>query len=363
MGDLSATEKRRILRERRQKKLASGANNRLDQITGMNGPYGDKTEAPTTGTEKSTKTAAKSTKASVKTGKTATKPATKESVPSVEVDDAASSEDPPVSTPDQSDQPVDLSHLKVADPLHKSPSEEELSSEEEFNVDKMLQNLLGGGPGASGANGTAPPMDDFMKNMADMFAQMQGGKQPQLPEGLQKAAAAFGGVPGEGDAGKTADAQTEEYNKWRLTRLQVWSTLFRYIGVFILMIATMYDQEDCQASFQNLRPYAQDSERSWVSRLQFWSNGDLILRDASDCHFWSMFLALELGASVIYYYLRSRIPQPPPNMLLSLAGGFIPQPLKPTFDAAIKNQDLIRFFFADVALVVVTMGAITYFSS
>ncbi|VEU21988.1 DEKNAAC102971 [Brettanomyces naardenensis] len=369
MSELSAAEKRRILRERRAKKLAANASNRLDRIAGINGPSSveettaekkDEISQDTDGTAATTSAETNETDITRKTIKRASQTADGSSDG---IDSRGSYQS---STPD-------LSSLKIADPLHKNPSEENMGGfgdgGDELDMDNLLRQLLQGMDHSQqhpqDATSEAPPLpDDFMKTISSMLKQsMEGGDASNFPESLNQAAGGgFGGVPPKTANELQAENEMKEYNNYRVARLDILFTLFRYIGIFFLIYTQVLGVEDYQASFQNLRPNIQGSGRSFLSRFCFWSNGDFILRDASSSRFWNLFLLLEVVSSIAYYFARSALPPSPPNLLISLGSGFVPQRYRKIIDFAVQHFDLLKFFLSDLAFVIVVLGAITYYT-
>ncbi|QPG73263.1 hypothetical protein FOA43_000571 [Brettanomyces nanus] len=350
MGELTAVERRRILRERRAKKLASNASDRLEKIAGLNGSMLDKR--------------AKAEAASIDSTPTTANTATS----SEGIDNSEGQKRFTAST--ASSESPDLTHLKIIDPLHKNPSEETVTglddTEGDIGMDELLRKLMQGMDHSQqhDRNSPEPAMlpDDFMKTMSSMLKQsMEGGNTedtfPALPQSAMGSAGAMGKLPEQ----LKAESELKEYNDYRVARLQVFFTFARYIGIFILVITQIVDFVDYQASFQNLRPTIKGAKRSLFSRFSFWSNGDIILRDASSCRFWNSFVILEIVSSFLYHFARSRFPPSSPNMLVSLASGFIPRKYKWIFDTAFQQKEILSFIVSDLALVIVIIGMMTYF--
>lgn len=344
MTKLSAADKRRILRERRAKKLASSASDRLTKIAGINSPFDDEIK----------RTDAEDTKKQ------------------------PSFSDPKISVPENDDNDkytTDLSDLKVSDPLHGNGPQEDIdpfgNTKDETEMDQFLKNMLGSLNHSelhSHDNGSNPLPEDLMNKMSAILKNAGDGdksdKFSSFANNLRQA-----GQKAEDEQKKKTPEEIKqenivnEYNKYTLTKLKIWTTFARYLITLFLVYWNIYGVESYTPSFDNLRPFFQDSKRSFFHRLQFWKNGDLILRNATTCRFWNYFVFFEVIASIFFYLMRSKFNRPKPNMLVSILTGVIPAKYGRIITAVMGQSELIGLCISDFSLVIVALGLITYFTT
>lgn len=346
---LTAAERRKLLRERRAKRLTTNASNRLQKIAGLNGStVVDKTPSKL---EESEKGLDDSDTELTSNGRTEAN----------EIKDTK-----PIK---ESDFP-DLSKLNAVDPLHtNTPGENDLMGDDvdESEVDRLMQNVFKEMEHSKQHtdDSSLPSLlpDDFMKTMSSMLKQStkkgELGKLPGFASQLQ--AGSEQGSPDKSAEQLKYESDTKLYYKYKITRMRAYFTLFRFLTIIIIIFTQVIGIKEYTASFENLRPLFQDSGHSFLSSFRFWSNGDMILRDARSSRFWIYFFTLEVVSSMLYYTIRSRLPDTN-SQITSMLIGFIPPRYK-RLVCTIKHQiDLLLLFITDLAFVIVIMGLLTYFS-
>ncbi|KAF6013839.1 hypothetical protein HII13_001087 [Brettanomyces bruxellensis] len=345
---LTAAERRRILRERRAKRLASNASDRLKKIAGLNG-------------SEVTGTAVAEQEVSEQNGKDSKNESDlNESVGRNGSLDTEHTEGEFVLP--------DLSKLNVADPLHRNSSEEDNVIDDEIDetdMDKLMQNIFSKmehskqHPDDSSLPSLLP--DDFMKTMSSMLKQSaKNGGQGQLPDLASKIQAESHESSVKSATQTKYENDMKRYTEYEITRINVYFTLFRFLAIIAIITIHVAGYTDYTASFENLRPSFQDNKHSFWSRFQFWSNGDMILRDARSSRFWTYFMTLEVIASMLYYSIRSRLPESSPQIITMLIG-FIPSRFQGLAHTATRQFDVLLRFITDLAFVIVVMGLLTYF--
>ncbi|GMG19475.1 unnamed protein product [Ambrosiozyma monospora] len=397
MSELSAAEKRKLLRERRAAKMAQKSSARLNKITGVNGkeddappaspsptPAPEPTSAPSstvTSPAISSPTTAKSTPPSSASTATATSTSTppnssnlKQSSSSKNREGSRKFSDPPTSDLDTLNPKTAVaiqsqsqtSHSKVADPLHRSANEETLDSN--ADIDQLLNNLLSRGHDhTTNGDNTGPNAglddlglpDDFMKLLGGGgFAQMMQQMQSQMPPGSDNDM--FGSVGGFAATKSPEELQYEQslaaYNIQQRKKFRLAFIVVRFLFVSILFFLFVYGNTNNYASFTPLRPRLTGVKRSFISRFKVWDNGDVILRESGSM-FWNWFALFEIACAVLYLFLSTKF-----NILggsggsfLAFITGFLPGVIKFWVDLIMKYNDLYALFLNDLALVLVLL--------
>ncbi|ODV83108.1 hypothetical protein CANARDRAFT_9959 [[Candida] arabinofermentans NRRL YB-2248] len=245
MSEISAAEKRRILREKRAAKLATNSSDRLGKITGSVGSHlptksslGD-SSPDQTATTPSTTSASSSSSSSASETATATASRKK----SNRISQSFQDRDPETS---------DINTLISNDA-------QQISSEDDV-MSKLLENLMKNGHDhidpqqqqQGGGNGLLP--DDFMKTMSSLLQQGENG--------------GFGGnIPEEQEIDHEANdyqQKLKQYNTYENKRAKLIFIIIRFILIIRIVYNNLIGDEFAKPSF-NKTNWKATGNSFWIS--------------------------------------------------------------------------------------------------
>jgi hypothetical protein len=305
--EISAAEKRRLLREKRAAKMATGGS-RLNKILGSNENEEVSSNNQPEPAQKinTTSSNARSTN-NPQLRPISEKPKNKSNRISVMIDQENEDDDPPVSGLDD----LEMS-LESDSPLQEFVSNEKAEFELEQFLNKMLQNSAHDDKNAHGHGEPTNPQDFFGKEMASMFAGLNGkGGNDGMPP-----------IPGMGNLPIKSEIELAKSKLY-----QSGFAVFRFILIWILISS-----------------YNPDSTIS--SYITFSFNTSL----------WTQFLYGEIVFGLVHLLLTSLSVFPNHTIMSFDVSSF------GYANSALTAYSFARNFFNDFCCLIVIIGLSTFFS-
>lgn len=311
---LTADEKRRLLRERRQAKMNAKATDRLNTILTSGSSVNETASSPLN--KKPTATEV---------------PVHSDAVRTVSV--------PAVSLRDEDDDPEDIDISAHGTPQPPSFAGGAPPATEDF--DAMLNKIFGAGPGA-GAQGAGAADGD-----ADPFAMMMQMLNSGDPSG---GAGGFPGMPSgaEGVPESLYQAKLQKYYAYQQKKTKTVFFIVRFITTVVNFFYHYHNSPE--NAFQA-------SSQAAIRKFEFSKSG-----------FFSWFITIEVGILATYFFVVSNTKYiaNDGNLILkgiSMASMFLPQVqlYRPLILRLLSYWEVLGMFIGDVALITLLFGLTSYF--